>query len=167
MTAEYDEWKASEAAAYLDMVRRSLLDVRRIQDAIEVQRSILPAGIDYSREKVASSPRKDALESAALDMLDLIDAYCAELSAYVELQRDAKEAVCKLEDERHRSVLTLYYLDGHSWETIGTTTGMDGRKRKGLIPYSVAYCKELRADALPLFWDVMPRGAKTMLPRSD
>lgn len=155
MTGEFDTWKAQEAAAYLNRVRRSSLDVRRIQDEIEVQRSLLPSG-DLTREKVRSSPNPDALELAALAVLDLIEQYVTELAEYVELQREAHEAVKQLADARHRAVLTLYYIDGHSWEMVGR-----------MLHYSSEHAKRLRTEALPLFWNVMPRHARTMLPRAD
>lgn len=154
--SEFDSWKATEAAAYLDRVRKSSLDVRRIQDEIEVQRSLIPSGTDYSRERVKSSPRPDSLELAALRVLDLIEQYCTELAEYVEMQREAHESIKLMEDARYRAILTLYYIDGHSWETVGK-----------MLHYETQTVKNMRGDALPLFWDVMPKEAKTNIPRSD
>lgn len=153
---EFESWKAAEAAAYLKGVRQSSLDVRRLQDEIDVQRSLLPSGMDVSRAKVRTSPQPDALELAAIRVIEMVEQYVTELAGYVEMQRDAHDAVRRMGDARHRAVLTLYYIDGHSWETVGEKLG-----------YSVDWCKELRAQALPLFWDVMPRHGKTMVPRAD
>ena len=152
---EIASWKAQEAARYLDMVRHVSLDLRRIQDEIEVQRSLLP-GMDYSREKVSKSPNPDSLELAALRVLDLIEAYCVEQAEYIEMQYEAHQAVKRMEDARYRAVLTLYYITGHSWETVGDKLG-----------YTPNHCQDLRQEALPLFWDVMPKEHKTNLPRAD
>lgn len=153
--SEFDSWKAQEASAYLNRVRRSSLDVRRIQDEIEVQRSILPS-LDYTRDKIRKSPKPDALEVAALNVLDLIEQFTTELAEYAELQFEAYQAIKQMEDARHRAVLALYYLDGHSWETVGEKLG-----------YSTIWAKQLRAEALPLFWEVMPKTDKTQIPRVD
>lgn len=152
---EYESWKAMEAAEYLNAVRRSCLDVKRLQDEIEMQRSLLPPGMDTA-ERVKSSPSPDKLELAALRIIEMVEQYTTELMEWVEMQRDAHEAVRKLEDARYRAVLTLYYLDGHSWETVGDRIG-----------YEWNYCRELRTQALPLFWEAMPRHAKTNVPRAD
>lgn len=152
---EFDNWKAREAADYLNRVRKVSLDLRSIQDEIEVQRSLLPS-LDYSRDKIKKSPNPDSLELAALRVIDLIERYCVEQAEYVEMQAEAHEAVKRLEDARHRAVLTLYYITGHSWETVGEKLG-----------YAPNYCQQLRQDALPLFWNVMPKHARTNLPRAD
>lgn len=152
---EFDNWKAQEAADYLNRVRRVSLLLRSIQDEIEVQRSLLPS-LDYSRDKITKSPNPDSLELAALRVLDLIEQYCTELAEYVELQREAHDSIMRMEDARYRAVLTLYYINGHSWDSVGEKIG-----------YDPDYCKRLRQDALPLFWDVMPNREKTMIPRAD
>ena len=154
--SEFDSWKAEEAASYLNRVRRSSLDVRRIQDEIEVQRSLIPSSTDFTREKIKASPKPDSLELAALKVLDLIEEFATELAEYVELQREAAESIKRLHDARYRAVLALYYLDGHSWETVGDKLG-----------YETQTVKNLRGEALPLFWEVMPKEEKTSIPRAD
>lgn len=155
MTDEFESWKAQEASAYLNKVRRSSLDVRRIQDEIEVQRSILPS-LDYTREKIKKSPKPDALEIAALNLMELIEEYCTELSEYIDLQHEAHEAIQQMKDARHRAVLTLYYVNGHSWETVGK-----------ILHYETQTVKNYRGEALPYFWEVMPKSERTMIPRAD
>lgn len=153
--SEFESWKAMEAAEYLNRVRRSCLDVKRLQDEVETQHSLLMPGTDYGM-KVQSSPHHDRMEQAAIRIMEMEEQYTSELFEWIDLQREAHEAVRKMADSRHRAVLTLYYLDGHSWETVGDRIG-----------YEWNYCRELRTQALPLFWEVMPKDAKTMLPRAD
>ena len=161
--SEFDSWKAQEAAAYLNRVRKTLLDIQRLQDEIDVQYSLLPPGLDYTRDRVKTPLRPDGVERAVMRIFDLIETYASELSECVEQRLMAVRAIDKLEDVRYKAVLTMYYVNGHSWEEIGTKP--DGRP--GLLSYSVQYCKELRAEALPLFWDVMPNEEKTRIPRAD
>lgn len=153
--SEFESWKAMEAAEYLNRVRRSCIDIKRLQDEVETQRSLLMPGTDYGM-KVQSSVHHDRMEQAAIRIMEMEEQYTSELFEWIDLQREAHDAVKKMADSRHRAVLTLYYLDGHSWETVADRIG-----------YEWNYCRELRTQALPLFWDVMPKDAKTMLPRAD
>lgn len=155
MTQEFDRWKAQEAAEYLNRVRASSLDLRRIQDEIEVKRSFLPS-MDYTREKIRTSLRTDALEETAMRIFDLIDEFLVEQTEYIDLQLEAHAAIKRMRDARYRAVLTLYYLDGHSWETVGK-----------MLNYETQTVKNLRGEALPHFWDVMPIAEKTQIPRAD
>lgn len=152
---EWESWKAGEAAAYLRVVRKSLLEQQRLIDEIEVERSLMP-GIDYSRERVKSSPRHDSLERSVIKLEELEVRHAEQLEECVELRAEAVAAIDRLEDVRYKTMLTLYYVDGHSWETVAEKAR-----------YNVQYCKDLRAEALPLFWEVMPRSAKTRIPRAD
>lgn len=153
--SEFESWKAMEAAEYLNRVRRSCIDIKRLQDEVETQRSLLMPGTDYGM-KVQSSTHHDRMEQSAIRIMEMEEQYTSELFEWIDLQREAHEAIRKMADSRHRAVLTLYYLDGHSWETVGDRIG-----------YEWNYCRELRTQALPLFWEVMPKDAKTMLPRAD
>lgn len=152
---EMESWKAMEAADYLNRVRRSCIDIKRLQDEIETQRSLLLPGTNFG-ERIRSTPQPDRMEQAVGRIMEMEEQYTSELFEWIDLQREAHDAVRKMADSRHRAVLTLYYLDGHSWETVGDRIGYDWN-----------YCRELRTQALPLFWDVMPKEAKTMLPRAD
>ena len=152
---EMESWKAMEAADYLNRVRRSCIDIKRLQDEIETQRSLLLPGTNFG-ERIRSAPQPDRMEQAVMRIMEMEEQYTSELFEWIDLQREAHDAVRKMADSRHRAVLTLYYLDGHSWETVGDRIGYDWN-----------YCRELRTQALPLFWDVMPKEAKTMLPRAD
>ena len=154
---EWTEWKAEQAAVWLRHLRDMKHDIDRLHDEIEVQRSLaLPKGVDYSRPVVAASPRADAIPDAVARLEDSIAGYVSELDAYIGEKGEARDCLMLLDDSRHRAVLILYYLNGHSWEGVGERMGYDPN-----------YCRELRNDALPFVYDVMPREWKTMIPRAD
>lgn len=157
MTTEYDEWKAEQAVAWLRHIRELKHDIARLEDDIEVQMSLaLPRGIDYSVPKVAASPNRDAIPDAVARLEEAIAGYCTELVGYLDEKDQARDCISRLEDARYRAVLGMYYVNGHSWETVGEKVG-----------YSEVHCKELRSEALPLVYEIMPREWRTMVPRAD
>ena len=151
--SEFDAWKAQEAAAYLEGVRDTLMAARKVQDELDVMESLLPA---MGGERVRHDSAPDAMENAALRIIELRERYATELATYAAVREEAREAIGKLGDVRYEGVLTLYYLDGHAWRTVGVLMG-----------YEEQTVRNLRGEALPLFWEVMPRNARTMVPRAD
>ena len=157
MADEYAEWKAEQAARWLRHVRELKHDISRLEDDIEVQRSLaLPSGIDYSREKVSASPNRDAIPDAVARLDESIAHYTTELVAYLDEKERARDCINMLDDARHRAVLSLYYVNGHSWETVGVKMG-----------YASDWCRQLRDESLPLVYEVMPREWRTPIPRAD
>lgn len=154
---EWEKFKAEQAAEWLEHVRELALDVARLQDRVDVLRSMaLPSGIDYAAPVVSSSPSADQIPNAVARLVDAIGDYLAQLDAYVEESIDAARRIGELSDARYRGVLVFYYVNGRTWEQVG--------KR---LNYEPNYCREIRNDALPLVYDVMPREWKTPIPRAD
>ena len=154
---EFDEWKAEQAAKWLRHIRELKHDIARLEDDIEVQRSLaLPSGIDYSRPSVQTSTSQDAIPNAVIRLEESIAQYTTELVGYLDEKQQARECISRLGDARYRAVLSLYYVNGHSWATVGEKVG-----------YSEVHCKELRSEALPSVYEVMPREYRTQIPRAD
>lgn len=154
---EFDEWKAEQAAKWLRHIRELKHDIARLEDDIEVQRSLaLPSGIDYSMPSVSKSPSPDAIPNAVVRLEESIAQYTTELVGYLDEKQQARECISRLGDARYRAVLSLYYVNGHSWATVGEKVG-----------YSEVHCKELRSEALPSVYEVMPREYRTKIPRAD
>lgn len=157
MTDAFDDWKAEQAAKWLRHIRELEHDIARLEDDIEVQRSLaLPSGIDYSRPSVTTSPSQDAIPNAVIRLEESIAQYTTELVGYLDEKQQARDCISRLGDARYRAVLSLYYINGHSWQTVGEKVG-----------YSEVHCRELRLEALPQVYDVMPGEYKTMIPRAD
>lgn len=162
---EFDEWKAEQAAKWLEHVRSLALDVARIQDRVDVLRSLaMPSGIDYSRPVVSSSPSADAIPNAVVKLMDAMREYLDQLDAYVYESMDAARRIEEIGDGRYRAVLSLYYVSGNTWEQVGEKLK---KWDNGKFTYSPEYCRHLRNDALPFVYDVMPREWRTQIPRAD
>ena len=154
---EWSEFKAEQAVGWLRHIRELKHDIARLEDDIEVQRSLaLPSGIDYSRPSVQTSPSQDAIPNAVIRLEESIAQYTTELVGYLDEKQQARECISRLGDARYRAVLSLYYINGHSWATVGDKVG-----------YDVDYCMRLRNESLPTVYDVMPREWRTIIPRAD
>ena len=154
---EWEKFKAEQAAAWLEHVRELALDVAKTQDRVDVLRSMaLPSGIDYTAPVVSTSPTADAIPNAVAKLVDAMGEYLDQLEAYVEESMDAGRRIAEIEDGRYRAVLVAYYMNGRTWEQVGYA-----------LNYDPNYCRELRNDALPLVYDVMPREWRTPIPRAD
>ena len=154
---EWEKFKAEQAAEWLEHVRELALDVAKAQDRVDVLRSMaLPSGIDYTAPVVSSSPSADQIPNAVAKLVDAIGEYMAQLEAYVDESIDAARRIGELSDGRYRAVLVAYYVDGRTWEQVGER-----------LRYEPNYCRELRNDALPLVYDVIPREWRTPIPRAD
>ena len=162
---EWEKFKAEQAAAWLEHVRELALDVAKTQDRVDVLRSMaLPSGIDYTAPVVSTSPTADAIPNAVAKLVDAIGEYLDQLEAYVEESMDAARRIAQIEDGRYRAVLTLYYVNGNTWEQVGEKLK---KLEDGAFAYAPEYCRHLRNDALSLVYDVMPREWKTPIPRAD
>lgn len=153
---EFDEWKAEQAAKWLRHMRDVKYDVAKLQDEVEVARSLaLPQGLDYSSVKVTTSPNADAIPNAVIRLQSLTADYIVELNSYMDELMGARECINRLSDSRHRAVIALYYLNGHTWATVADK-----------LHYSEERCRQLRTEALPLLFDYLPREWKPMIPRA-
>lgn len=154
---EWSEFKAEQAADWLEHVRRLEHDAATAQDRVDVLRSLaLPSGIDYSLPSVQTSPSADAIPNAVAKLVDAMGDYVDKLDAYATESIDAAKRLQEIGDSRYRCVLMLYYVNGRTWEQVGAT-----------LKYAPEYCRHLRNDALPLVYDIMPREWRTMIPRAD
>lgn len=151
---EWELYTAECSRNWLEHMRDLKHDIAKLQDEVDVARSLaLPQGVDYSRTKVTTSPTDDQIPNAVIRLHGLVSDYICELDAYMGELMDARERVNMLEDSRHRAVLTLYYLSGHTWATVAEK-----------LHYSEVHCKELRTEALPLLYEHVPRQWRPMIP---
>ena len=110
-------------------------------------------GIDYSKDRVKTSPTPDAIPNAIIEAEEMGDVFCELYESVSGRVMQAELALLKMEDQREASALSLYYLafDSHgkrkydTWEKVG--------KRMG---YSYDGMMKLRRRALLHAYDVMP-----------
>ena len=110
--------KSIDAKTYLKEIREKRQHIDRLKErraALHLDVSF--GGIDYSTDKVISSP-KNRLEEAAIKLserLERIDRTIVRLSMEVD---DRIESIESLADESHRNIIFKRYVEGLSFEEI-------------------------------------------------
>lgn len=101
---------------------QSVLDAQRAIYAIREKQehyTEMATGMSgMSETNIRSSSRRSRVEAAAVGLVDLSDKLDKEAEKYLARIRQAEQIIQKLEKPRHRQVLTLRYLAGHSWRTV-------------------------------------------------
>lgn len=147
MDEEYRSYRAEQAHAYLERIRRAGDDCAGIRQLVDdaKQRATGLRGTDYSAVRVSASPNADAIPDAVARVQELVAGYVRALVAYEDMRAEASAAMLRMDDATCAKVLRLRYLCGWRWERICTETS-----------YSWDGMMSLRRRALSDFYDVMP-----------
>lgn len=152
---EFDEWKAEQARAYLQRIRRAGIECERLQAKIadEYAKAEGISGIDYSSDRIAKSANPDAIPNAVARIADLIREYTADLAGYEDERHQAYETLMSMPKRNEGAALTFHYVLGYDWPTVCekmeyTKDGMDSLAKRALAHY----------------WDYMPRIERDTLP---
>lgn len=147
MSEEFEKYRAEQAAGWLEHVMATGARVRALRAEIDEQRSIA-SGL---RSMVCDGmPRQtcaygDALPDAVIRIQELVRGYCAELAGYVDEQREAHEALARMDDPLLADVLVRRYLLCRPWSRVCEETG-----------YTYDGIMAVRRRALSAAYDVMP-----------
>lgn len=155
MDEEYRAYRAEQAHAYLERVRRageSCAGLREMVDDARERASGL-RGVDYSAVRVSTSPTADAVPDAVAHIQELVGAYASDLAAYEGMRHEANMALLSMDDATLAKALRLRYLCGWNWERVCVD-----------MRYSWDGMMKLRRRALAEFWEVMPRDARDPVP---
>lgn len=147
MSEEYDRYKRTQAARWLEHVRRLGGKCRALQREVEEQRALASGvkGLDYSAPLVRSSASADGMPDAVARLFGVIDEYCSELAGYVDEQRAAHSALDAMADELGAEALKRHYLNRQTWEECCVEMG-----------YSWDGMMSLRKRAVLELYDHMP-----------
>lgn len=144
-----DEWKhqrAKAADSWLKEVRNLAMNAKRTLDELEADTDMTGVkGTDYSNIRVSSSTSPDGVHELVMNHIELAERHeCAALE-YKAAAKVARDAIDAMPDARHRSVLSAYYIQCRTWESIAET-----------MHYSDRHIFTLRMDALDAIYDLMP-----------
>ena len=143
MAGEYERYKADRAAAYFKRVRSLSAKAAALRAEVDAQRAQADGlqGIDYAAMCGGGSPSPDAVPNAVIRLQGAVDAYCAELCALVDAQREAHDVIHGAERPEYAAALSRYYLAGESWEEVCVAMGYtwDGMMKLRLRALSDAY----------------------------
>ena len=151
MDEEFRQYRAEQAHAYLERIRRMGEDCAGLQQLVDDARERADGvrGIDYSAVRVQVSPTDDAMLAAVDAIKASIADYVTALAAYEDMRHEASRALMRMEDGVEAKALRLRYLCDWKWERICTD-----------MNYSWDGMMTLRKRALSRFWEVMPASGR-------
>ena len=152
---EYRRYRIEQAAAYLERIR----EMRRRTRTLEAEVAELRAdaeglgAMDYTRERVKTSPPGDRMAEVAGRLFERLDEFADEYEEFVAERERARSCMRKLADHDHYEVLVRRYLNGEAYRAIAEAMG-----------YELVTIYKKRLDALDAFYDVMPYNERDPLP---
>lgn len=157
MDEEFRRYRIGQSAEYLDEVRGKALRVASLTAMIDDQRAMAEgvAGVDYSRDIVATSPTDDRMPDAVWKMHELTADLLArrdECRADVEA---AHRAIGKLTAPEMAAALEMHYLAGKPWQVCARALG-----------YTKSGIMDLRRRALDEFYDLIPGLKRVEIPEA-
>ena len=88
-------------------------------------------GMDYSKERVQTSPPPDAgYTRIVAKIADLEEKIRLEMERMVELKIEIRDTINAVPDKDERLVLRLKYIQGMKWEDIGEEMSMSDRNAR-------------------------------------
>lgn len=118
---DIERYKADQASRWLDGVRSIHVRTRTLMREIDAQRSMMDGikavSYDSSGTRCASD---DAIPNAIASMSRMVSKLCAEVDSLVAEQAAAHDVLSRLDDQEMCEILTMYYINGETWESIRT-----------------------------------------------
>lgn len=151
-TPEWDDYATGQAEAYLKRVRD--LHHRRASLAAQVEeaRDMLDGikAVRYDGQGGGGSNDPDGAMLPAIARLEAsVKRFGAGIAEIADLFAEATDAIARLDDDVFRELLTVYYVQGETWQAVADSLG-----------YGVDNVYKLRTRALLAFYDVMPHGER-------
>ena len=158
MDEELKRYRIDVAARWLERVRALGIRVRVLESEIAERRADAEGlgAMDYTRERVSTSPSGDRMAEVASRIFERLDDLVDERREYEGERARARGCIDVLENPMHRDVLVMRFLNGERWSAIADALGVK-------LPTVYAW----RRDALDALFDVMPAQEKDAIPRAD
>ena len=109
-----------DAHRYLHEIREAYAFILAKQKAIEQYDWMIDAsGINYDRDKVQSSPRKDGLEMQAIRHMEAVANLRNKMSEAIEWRTrridEATTLISMIDSKEQREVLLMRYIENKTW----------------------------------------------------
>ena len=150
MDREMQRLREEASERYLKGIRATASKIRRMRAELAEQRELVCGltGIDYTRPMVSTSAYGDAVPDSVAELMEMEEAYDAELAA-LERERAEARALLDAMGGREGELLRLYYVSAFPWICVAEVMCM-----------AVGSCKNMRRDALFCFYDYLPHAFK-------
>ena len=105
-----------DVKAFLNETRESLLTVQLLTAQAQNYR-------DMATRASSGKRAGEQLEKYVLKLMDVHAELHEEVNQLCQKRREAEKLILSLESEKHRAVLTAYYLCGYRWQEVADKTG--------------------------------------------
>ena len=156
MTDEIEQYRISQARAWLDRVRKAVGYAASLEASAAAQyaRADNLRGIDYSAVHVTTSPTPDAIPRAVEAHVEAGDALASIATDARDRIVQAATALAKMGDPVEARCLHLYYVDAmDTWERVCVE-----------MHYTYDGMMKLSRRALLHAYDAMPPGERDAIP---
>ena len=152
MTAEYEQYRAEQAEAWLCKVRKAVGYARTLEESAAAHFAAADnlKSFDYSAIHVTTSPTTDQIPNAVIAHIEAGKALGEVASDASERIAQAARALSSMDDATEAMCLQLYYVDAlETWEHVCVR-----------MHYTYDGMMKLRRRALLHAYDVMPHSER-------
>ena len=108
-----------QAKEFMDNVRKAEIELKLIaQKRMHYQELATSIGVKLTGMPGSGQKGASRVEAGAIGLVDLYADLYAKEAEYSALVKKAEDLISKLDQEKFRQVLTLYYIAGCNWKTI-------------------------------------------------
>lgn len=136
------------AKEYLRTIRNADENINyRLSELGKLRAEIKSISPKTSGERVQTGGDSDPMK--AVDRLvDMERQINAEIDHYTELKVKTREMISRLPNDRHRAILTEYYLNAKTWEQVAESLNISDRHAKRLHGWALKEFSKKFSDVL-------------------
>lgn len=155
MDDEYKQYRIDKAHAHLERIRKMGEDCAALQQEVDDarERASGVTGIDYSMDRVSTTPSDDGMVNAVESIRHAIRDYAVKLSELLDERKAASDAINRMDDYTEARALRLRYICNWKWEKVCIE-----------MNYTWDGMMSLRRRALNSYWEVMPVTERDPMP---
>lgn len=110
-----------EKKSYLKQYKRAVQKIKILEKELENLRySAMPGGIDYSKDKIQTTPTNDQMINYVIKVEDLAKSIMDLRIKAVELSINIIDYIASLDNDTYQTILHRRYILLESWEEIAS-----------------------------------------------
>lgn len=108
-----------EKKNYLKQYKKLIQKINVLEKELhDINLSSLPGGIDYSKDKIQTTPTNDQMINYVIKLEDLENSILSLRMEAINVCNNILETISTLEDETYQAILHRRYILFESWEQI-------------------------------------------------
>lgn len=130
-----------EKKNYLKRYKHAVAKIKALDEELQnINLDALPSGIDYSRDKVQTTPSADQMVNYAIRVEEILNKIHSERVRAVQACTEILYAIDSVENDTYQAILHRRYVLLQAWEEISAA-----------MHYSTQHLYELHGEALAEF----------------